>query len=208
MKKTFNKKGVRLLILFTAAAAMITLFNIFIFPYIIKSSATSSKLVNASADELDIKKTNEILGSVIPKNVAIDNAEASLSKEKSISKCFDIENAEIFANYVYDNPILDQPLWIVIFKNTYNDYTYEFPKECVDKISESAWRAGVVWKDQDGNVFAYYDYYSEYQVVEIDATTGDYLGYIKLNAEAYDDEKNIAEWLKEKYNLSFDFLIS
>lgn len=144
MKKTFNKKGVRLLILFTAAAAMITLFNIFIFPYIIKSSATSSKLVTASADELDIKKTNEILGSVIPKNVAIDNAEASLSKEKSISKCFDIENAEVFANYVYDNPILDQPLWIVIFKNTYNDYTYEFPKECVDKISESAWRAGVV----------------------------------------------------------------
>lgn len=205
MKKSLKSKKGLYLGLFAIIVVIIVIFNAMVFPSILSLYPSNSSINHASVDEVDLQSANKILGNIISEDTAIKNAQNALNKENDLLANFDIENSQVLSQYVYDSNIPNQSLWVIIFFNTYENYTYEMPKEISpEMISEDAWKTGEVWMNKEGKIFAHYDYRREYVIVEIDAASGEYHGYKTAVAEFEDDEENVAEWLKEMYNIDFE----
>ena len=203
MKRSLKHKNRFYFVLFVVIISVVLFFNSVVFPRILRLSGDSS-IKHASIDEVNLQNANKILGNIISEDTAIKNARNAINKENDVLTIFDIENSQVLSQYVYDNIIPNQSLWIIIFFNKYEDYTYEMPEDISpEMISKEAWETGNVWINQSGRIVAHYDYRTEYVIVEIDALSGEYHGYETAYAEYKGDEKNVVEWLNKRYNTNF-----
>lgn len=203
-KKLITKKKV-LSIVFALAVVIIVVLNVTLFPKLLQMTPNSSDINIATCDEVDLNSTNEVLGDIISEKTALNTANKNIAEE-DLPYSFNIDSASIVTKYVYDTSFpAKNPVWVVVYMNSYENYDLQMPKELVEKISESAWKSGLVWKNDNGDVFAHYNKYVGYVIVEVDAVTGKYNGFNYMadeNSVAY--ENSVVAYLKDLYNVDFN----
>lgn len=203
-KKLITKKKVFASI-FALAVVIIIGLNVILFPKLLQMTPNSSDINIATCDEVDLNSTNEVLGDIISEETALNTANKNIAEE-NLPYSFNIDSASIVTKYVYDTSFpAKNPVWVVVYMNSYENYDLPMPKELVEKISESAWRSGQVWKNDNGDVFAHYDKYVGYVIVEVDAVTGKYNGFNYIageNSVAYDN--SVAAYLEDLYKVNFN----
>lgn len=203
-KKLITKKKVFASI-FALAVVIIIGLNVILFPKLLQMTPNSSDINIATCDEVDLNSTNEVLGDIISEETALNTANKNIAEE-NLPYSFNIDSASIVTKYVYDTSFpAKNPVWVVVYMNSYENYDLPMPKELVEKISESAWKSGQVWKNDNGDVFAHYDKYVGYVIVEVDAVTGKYNGFNYIadeNSVAYDN--SVAAYLEDLYKVNFN----
>lgn len=201
-KKLITKKKVFASI-FALAVVIIIGLNVILFPKLLQMAPNSSDVIVATYDEVNLNSANEALGNIITEETALSIAYENVTKE-DLTYSFDFDSASVTIKYVYDSSSFPakNPIWIVIYMNSYENYDLQIPKELIEKISESAWKSKQVWANKNGDVFAHYDKYTGYIIAEIDAVTGKYIGYTYMSDE--DDvsyENSVAAYLKQIYDI-------
>lgn len=202
-KKLLTKKKV-FSILFALAVVIIVVINVTLFPRLLQKTPDSSEIITATYDELELNSTNEVLGNIITEETALNITDKNIAEEE-LPYSFDFDSAAVVTKYVYDTSFpAKNPVWVVVYMNSYENYDLQMPKELEKKISESAWKSGLVWKNDNGDVFAHYDKYVGYIIVEVDAVTGKYNGFNYMADENYVTyENSVAAYLKDLYNVDF-----
>lgn len=209
MKKKFVTKKKAFTIIFAVAVFIIMGLNVFLFPKLLKFTPTSSDVISATADEIDLNSTNETLGNVITEETALNIANKNILEE-DVPFSFNFDSSSVVSKYVYDSSSfpVKNPIWVIIYINSYENYDLPMPKEVIDRISEFAWESGEVWMNDNGDVFGHYDKYTEYVIVEVDAVTGEYNGFTYMTDEndvEYDNSS--AKYIEKLYDidLNIDF---
>ncbi len=204
MKKKLATKKKVFSILFALAVVIIVVINVTLFPRLLQKTPDSSEIITATYDELELNSTNEVLGNIITEETALNIADKNIAEEE-LPYSFDFDSATVVTKYVYDTSFpAKNPVWVVVYMNSYENYDLQMPKELEKKISESAWKSGLVWKNDNGDVFAHYDKYVGYIIVEVDAVTGKYNGFNYMADENYVTyENSVAAYLKDLYNVDF-----
>lgn len=203
-KKLITKKKV-LSIVFALAVVITVVLNLTLFPKLLQMTPNSLDINIATCDEVDLNSTNEVLGDIISEKTALNTANKNIAEE-DLPYSFNIDSASIVTKYVYDTSFpAKNPIWVVVYMNSHVNYDLPMPKELVEKISESAWRSGQVWKNDNGDVCAHYNKYVGYVIVEVDAVTGKYNGFNYIadeNFVAYDN--SVAAYLEDLYKVNFN----
>lgn len=191
--------------IFVLAVVMIIGLNVILFPKLLKVTPNSSDLIVATYDEVDLNGANEALSNIITEQTALNIANKSIAEE-DLPYSFNFNSASVVTKYVYYTSFpTKNPVWVVVYINSYENYNLKLPKETVERISESAWESGQVWTNDNGDVFAHYDKYVGYVIVEVDAVTGKYNGFNYMSDEnnvTY--ENSVSAYLKDIYNIDFN----
>lgn len=203
-KKLITKKKV-LSIIFALAVVITVVLNVTLFPKLLQMTPNSSDIIIATYDEVDLNSTNEVLGNIISEETALNTANKNIAEE-DLPYSFNFDSASIVTKYVYDISFpTKNPVWVVVYMNSYENYDLQMPKELIDRISEFAWESRQVWTNDNGDVFAHYDKYTGYVIVEVDAVTGKYNGFNYMADENYVTyENSVAAYLKDLYNVDFN----
>lgn len=210
MKKKFVTKKKVFAIIFAFAVVIIMGLNVFLFPKLLKFTPTSSDVVLATDNQIDLNTTNEALRNVITEEAALNIANKNILEE-DVPFSFNFDSSSVVSKYVYDLSSFPakNPIWVIVYINSYENYDLPMPKEVIDRISEFAWESGEVWMNDNGDVFGHYDKYTEYVIVEVDAVTGEYNGFTYMSDENdVEYENSSAKYIEKLYDidLNIDFV--
>ena len=205
MKTKFMTKKKVFTTVFALTVVIIIVLNLILFPKLLQLTPDSSDAIEATYDEVDLNGANEALSNIITEETALNTANKNIAEE-DLPYSFNFDSASVVTKYVYDNSFpIKNPVWVVVYMNRYENYDLQMPKELVERISESAWESRHIWINDNGDVFAHYDKYVEYVIVEVDAVTGEYNGFNYMadeNDVTY--ENSVAAYLKDLYNVDFN----
>lgn len=196
--------------IFLLSLVLIMLFNIIIFPSFLLCIPNNSDVNIATNDETSIKQNNEITKEIISEKKAISYAKSGLNNDIDKPKEYNSETSTTTTKYIYNNVNhpSEEPMWIIIFSNSYKNYDYQLPNNYPkDRISEAAWRLGLVWKDNQGHIFEHYEQLTTFVIVEINAITGKYRGCEVSNVPDEQEMIFLLDNLKQHYGVDFELAI-
>lgn len=189
------------------------------------NNTPDTSIVSQTCDTTKIKSEGKIESGSLSQNEAISSAISGINymieteayvkgineityyiSNDNITNNINFKKLPVNARYIKDDNI-----WVVVFTNGHSDVTLQMTDEIsLDNISPYAIEQSHVWQDKNGTVFAHMDYEVYYYITEIDATTGklnNYRCFYSYNNEGELEEQGgetIDEFLKEKYNTTFD----
>ncbi|MCH5300888.1 MAG: hypothetical protein J1E56_06160 [Ruminococcus sp.] len=215
MKKSLKNKKLFFSCVFVVLGLSILAFNLSVFPQFLKMTPDVSAIEKITNEEIEVNKTNDVIGNIISERRAIEIAKKGVSDELASSEPLgveigptitDIDRAQVVARYVTEDVSFpsDDPMWIVIIVGQKEDFTAPMPDGItIEDVVEIAVEKGLVWEDENGKLMAYYKKLTELTYVRVNAITGGYGGYKCLTSVDDLNLKFNIEWLNDKYNTDF-----